>query len=282
MRQPHLAGIVVALALVGLLAGCGAQTDKGASAEVNKKAAGSGSPGKEDDAPAPGIERRIIYRATLSVQVENFSSAQDKLEELVDAHRGILEKQEIKGSPGTARQGTWKVRVPPSDLRPFRDAVLKLGEPLDNNLASDDVTEEYYDLAERIKSKEREIESYRTLYDKATTTLDTIAVKKELDRALGELDRFKGRQKLLRNLSDLTTVDITLRERGVYVAEETPGFGTRIGRVFGGSLDGLLKFGQFLLLCCVGVAPWLPVALVVSLPPYYWWRRRRKQRASHP
>jgi len=275
--------VVTSILVVGLLAGCGGGEQEKAGKEhdagiiqYGKVGRGAGSASADEQIPAGAIERKIIYNATLTVQVENFSAVQDQIEKLVEEFHGTLERADIKGSRGQSRSGSWKVRIAPTELTAFRNAVMKLGEVLENTLASQDVTEEYYDLAERIKSKEREVEKWRSFYDKAASTQDAINVTKELDRAQEELDRFKGRQKVLQNLSNLTTVDVKLQERGVYVPEESPSFGVRIGRVLSGSFKALLDVGQFLVLCVVGVAPWLPVALGVALPSYYWWRRRRQ------
>ncbi len=244
---------------------------------MNDVAAAPGGAGGEGQDPPKGsaIERKIIYKATLTVQVENFGTAEEKLEQLIDEFHGILDKEEINGSPGVPRSGYWKIRLPPGNLQAFRNEVLKLGDQQVNKLGSEDVTEEFYDLSERIKSKEKELDTYRGMYTQAKTIQDAIAVKRELDRAQEELDRFKGRLNLLRSLSDMTTVEVHLRERGAYLPDDNPTFGVTISRVWSGSWNALLQVGKFLALCCVALAPWSPIILCLAAAPYVWWRRRR-------
>jgi len=288
-------GLIAAMLFIGC-GGSAKKADSGESAKqsgeredgVVRKKEASGSAraaafnmGAADPAPLPGvdakehIDRKIVYKATLKVQVEDFAAAQDKIEELIDDFHGVLEKEEINGSPGVPRSGTWKIRVRPGELRAFQKAVLKLGEPQEDRLGSEDVTEEYYDLESRIKNKESELESYRAMQKDAKTIPDALPVTKELAKAQADCDSLKTRQHLLQNLTELTTVEVTLRERGVYVPDESPAFGVTIGRVLGGSVSALTHAGKFLVYCGVALAPWLPVILLVSLPPYVWWRRRR-------
>src|SRR5262249_242477 len=74
----------------------------------------------------------------------------------------------------------------------------------------------------------------------------------------------------------LATFTITLSERKSYVRPETPAFGTRISRTFGGSFDSLAEFGQGLVLVLVALVPWLPVVALIAVPAWLWLRRRRR------
>jgi hypothetical protein len=290
-RTPGIAGLVLLLA--ALAQGCSDASKSSGNADNNlRKSVPQGSGSKEargekgeaafvaadqgnaDNAPAPPVQRKIIYNATLKVQVADFADAEGKLQDLINESGAILDSSEIKGTRGTSRSGHWKVRVPADSLGSFRKAVVKLGEPDQDSLSSQDVTEEYYDLTERIKSKQVEVDSYRRLYEKTMTIPEMVTVKRELDRSQEELERFKGRQKLLKHLTDLTSVDITLTERGIYTPKESPSFGITLGRTFDGSLDALVALGKFLVLCAVGLAPWLPPLALIIVPSVFLIRRR--------
>ena len=224
---------------------------------------------------AKPVDRKVIYTATLQLQVENFAAAEEDLMALVEQHKGLLEKSEVDAQPGSPRSGRWRVRISPDDLPAFRKAAAKLGVAEQNRLDSQEVTEEFYDLLEQIKNKDRELESYRRLFEQAKGVPDIIAVKKELDRTQAELDRLKGRHKLLQNMTGLTTVNIWLHERGAYIPDDSPDFGTSAGRTFSGSFGALVKFGRGTALVAVAVAPWLPLLLVALLPLFIWRRRLR-------
>ena len=153
-----------------------------------------------------------------------------------------------------------------------------MGESDQNNLDSEDVTEEFYDLGVRIKNKTVEVESFRALYQKAVKIPDILSIKRELDQAQEALERLQGRQKYLESMANLATITVWLQERGVYVPAESPDFGTSVSRTFANSLAALIQFGRGLALILVALTPWLPVILVVVLPPYFWWRWHKRQR----
>src|SRR5581483_7558306 len=91
------------------------------------------------------VERKIIYTATLRLQVVDFTRAEEELLQLIDEHKGLLEMSKVEARPGVSRSGQWRVRIPPENLTAFRKAVVKLGEPEENRLDSQEVTEEFYD-----------------------------------------------------------------------------------------------------------------------------------------
>jgi hypothetical protein len=285
---------VFALLLIGSAGGCsgdkvkhkeGKQAPESKAADKHEEVEkapdmqGEKEPAGKPAQAQKAVERKIIYTATLRLEVENFGTAEEKLLELVEQNHGLLEKSDAKAQRGSSRSGHWKVRIPPEHLTAFRKSIAKLGEPEQNELNSREVTEEFYDLVEQIKSKEKELESYRRLYEQAKAVNDILAVKQGLDKSQEELDRMKGRHRLLQNLTSLTTVDIWMKERGTYTPEESPDFRTSAGRTFSDSLDALARFGRALALFAIALAPWLPVLLVVAVPLYLWWRHHRRMAA---
>jgi hypothetical protein len=284
--------IAIILLLIGNATGCSGDKRKAdkstgfvlddiASSEqaIDGKAKEAGGKAAPNAPQAKAVERKIIYTATLRLQVEDFGKAEDELLLLVEEHKGLLEMSNIEARPGASRSGQWRVRIPPENLSGFRKAAAKLGEPEQNNLDSKEVTEEFYDVIEQIKNKDKELESYRRLFEQAKGIPEIVSVKRELDRVQSELDRLKGRHKVLENLTGLATVTVWLWERGAYTPEESADFGTSAGRTFSGSLGALIKFGRGVALVCVALAPWLPVLLVVILPLFFWLRRLRRSAA---
>lgn len=232
--------------------------------------------GQKPDQPAPPVVRKIIYTATLKLQVEDFPKAEEALLRLIDEYKGQLEQNDVTGMKGSSRHGTWKIRIAPDQLATFRKAVGKLGEAEQNSLTSQDVTEQYFDLLGRIKNQEAEVASYRELFKKATSEQGMKLFHVELFRAQKELEAYLGRKQYLENLTAMTTVTVILQERGVYTPEESPDFGTTVGRTWSSSLNALVQFGRSLALVVVALVPWLPVLLAITLPIYVFWRRSKR------
>src|SRR5690606_14566838 len=94
---------------------------------------------------------------------------------------------------------------------------------------------------------------------------DVLKVEVELSRVRGEIERMEGRLRVLENLSSLATVTLNVRERTDYSPEPpvAPDFSTRIARAWTGSIGDLRQLGENLVIFAVGVAPWLPLILLV-------------------
>jgi hypothetical protein len=251
-----------------------------APAAAPPPAGGGGQP-----APAQGkpLSRKIIYNADVKVVVPDLSAAEQQLLQLVKDRNGFVAQSEILGSAGSPRQGHWRLRVPVDQVQACVEAIVKLGVPEKNSLDSKDVTEEFYDLEARIKNmkvEEGRLQGY--LEDKKAVSKleDILAIERELNRVRGQVEQAEGHLRMLANLSDLATLDVTLREVKDYVPPQAPTFGTEIAGTFFGSFDALTQVGKALLLVLVALVPWLPVIAVVAVP--IWLLVRWALRHSQP
>jgi hypothetical protein len=255
---------------------------------IRKSKNGGKRKAKDNDKQGDAVPvRKIKYTADLKVIVEDLDKAQKELDKLIAAiPKAYVSQSEINPSPGKMRHGFWKVRVPVDRFNTFREEVAGLGEVEVNKLDSEDLTEEFYDLQARIKNQKAEEESLRNLLVKTTKMEDHLSVRRSLKELRMEIDRHQTRIKLIANLTDLTTVNVTLQEKRKYdpgkgpETAETPTLGMRISKTFEDSVEALSSFGQWLLLALIGVGPWLPVLAVIVVP--IWWLIRRRLRSMEP
>jgi Domain of unknown function (DUF4349) len=253
-----------------LMGGSGGKTRSVVLAEGEER------PGAADNV----VERKIVRTANVTVIVQDFETAQQELRTLIARFKnGYIAQAEITGLTGSPRRGHWKIRVPARDFDTFRDAVAKLGVPEKNGVDSQDVTEEYYDLDTRVKNKKVEEQRLLKHLEKSTAKLEEIlTVEREISRVRGEIEQLEGRQRLLANLTALTTVDVTIQEIKNYVPAQAPTFASRISKTFSGSIDLLVTCGRGLILVAVALAPWLPILALVGL--VIWVRTRRHARRA--
>jgi Domain of unknown function (DUF4349) len=278
--RPRCALAFVVLALgVGASTGCGKKDDKkgGAPPAVQLAAA----PNAEEAPPDKEPQRKIVYKAIVRLIVEDFTESATRLADALKAHKAYIVKSEIRGSPGMPRSGEWKVRVPVDRFEDFQAAVAKLGELQTSNIDSQDVTDEFVDVEARIRNFEKEEASLLEVLQKSTGKLeDVLAVRREVSRVRGDVERAQGRRQLLQNLSDFATLTVFLHERSSYIPEESASFGTILGRTLRGSATALLSFGQGLVVVIVALVPWLLPLAVVGLPVGIWLRRRWARRTA--
>ena len=241
-----------------------------------RDAVGAMAQGAADGKSAP-LPRQIIRTADLQLIVNDFDQAEHHLRQLISQCRDCYVAQaDISGSKDAPRRGHWKIRVPAAQFDAFIEDVSQLGVPERNNVDSQEVTEEYYDLETRIKNKK--IEEARLLkhLEQSTGKLEEILkVEHELTRVRGEIELQEGRLRMLDNLTTLTTVTLTMQENKNYVPPQAPTFLTNVSSTFTNSLGALVTFAQHSALVLVALTPWLPVFAVIGLPLWLLARRRR-------
>lgn len=229
-------------------------------------------PGEKPKVEQP---RKIKYTADMRVIVDDFDKATDGLQEAVKQAKGIRAHEEVSSSPGSPRVGVWRIRVPLEHFDEFRTAVARLGAVERNSLQSDDITAQYYDLEAHIKNRQAARETLRELL-KETGKKEMkhyLEVWDKLEKVSDEIDRAEGQLRLWANLTDLTTVTVTLHEKQKYIAEEkaadreTPTFGMRVSRTWNESWEALLGFVQWALIVVIALTPWLsgPIALLLVI-----------------
>jgi hypothetical protein len=293
---PGATSLFVAAGLIAVLGGCASDAGGGSGRHgnvVGESSATTGdAPGSSADGvvqsvamegqpakPLPGLPRKIIYTADITLVVKDLTKAEGGLKALLKQHGGFVASSDLSGTPGTPRSGTWTVRVPVDRFEDFKAGAVSLGEIQNSRTDSQDVTEEFYDVAARLKNKKVEETRLLRHLDRSTARLeDILAVEREISRVRGEIEQMEGRLRLLANQTELTTVTLHLNEAYGYVPAERTTFFARVARTFGASTDGMVQFFAALLLVLVALTPWLALSALVGLPLWAWFRRRRRPR----
>lgn len=282
---PRLSLFLLACCLAGCAANSNRMPTTGGAPSLSAAAPGSpadssveavsrdanGLSGAAQDAvltTAVSVPRKIIYTATLDMTVEDLTGSGKKLLSLVQKHHGYVASAEVGGDPGAPRRGVWKLRVPVGEFDPFRSDLEALGAVQSNHLDSQDVTEEYYDVAGHIKNKRVEEQRLLDHLRHSTGTLtDILSVERELSRVRGEIEQLQGRLRLLANQTELTTITVTLREVQGFVPAKGTSFLAEANTTLQGSLDAMRELAKGLALALIALAPW-GLALGIMLTPF--------------
>lgn len=226
-----------------------------------------GATGREESAPAApaGVSRKVIYDATLDLAVDELDRAAAKVGELVASSGGYIAEETMSGSPGSTRSQFWRLRIPVDGFDGFVKSVMALGELVQFNRKSQDVTAEYYDVEARIKNKQIQEQTLNKILQERSGQLEEILkVEVELSRVRGEIEQMQGRLRVLQNLSSLATLTLTLRERDRFhpPAPVVADFSTQVARTWYGSVERMTDAVKRLILFAVAVAVWLPLWIV--------------------
>lgn len=230
-----------------------------AQPSVESMAEGRARPGETEPAVR---DRKIVYNATLDIVVDSYDGVEEKVGDLVKEHQGFVANSSLGAKVGTRRRGSWVVRVPVDQYKPFLNGVSAIGETTSTESAND-VTAEFVDIEARIASKQKLEERVLQLLDRPDDKIQhVIEVEKELARIREEIERMQGRLRLLSDQTSLSTVTIKIREERNYVApEKTLTVGTRINTAWNNSLAEARRF-------CENAIVWLAgnlIGLVFSI-----------------
>ena len=277
--------------LVLVAFGCGAQSygpsdyaapeasmkQVGMAVSASEDMGGAGPVGALPDANA--VERNIIYTASVDLVVEEFEPIPAKVRDLATQFEAYVARSNVTGSPGSPRNGEWTFRVPEGRYDAFLVAAQELGEVQRVTSNSEDVSEEYYDVEARIRNKKTEEGRLVKLLEDATGKLEEVlAVEREIARVRGEIEQVEGRLRVLKDLTSLSTVTLSVREIKDYVPEDQVTYGTRVRRAFDGSISALVDTAQALSIVAVVLSPWLGILLVLLIVLWIVWRIARGRR----
>lgn len=179
-----------------------------APSEAGAPSPGAGNPSGESvrevsDAAAGPL---LIYTAQVHIAVFEVRKALEAAERLARDSKGYL-----------VRQGDQSItfRIPAEHFQTVLGEVLKLGDVIHRDVQARDVTDEFFDVQTRTRTLEAMRNRFEELLRRAQNVQEALAVERELGRVVDEIERLKGRLKLLRELIAFSTITIEFRPRVV-------------------------------------------------------------------
>ncbi len=234
-------------------------------------------------AGAERFDRKVIYTANLTMEVEDYGKAQTDIRNLVHLSGGyIVQFSDNK----TLREngGTFVIKVPADGFMSFIAELEKLKPlSLQRSMQGQDVTEEYVDLASRLKAKQVAEERLLTFMEKATKTDELVTFSNRLAEVQEEIERIKGRMRYLDQNVAYSTVEIRLYERLNKLAAPENGQTVleKALHAMNGSLAFLYGLFEGLFVIAAGALPIALVVAVIAVPAgYAVYRARKRARES--
>jgi len=150
------------------------------------------------------IARKIIYTARFYVDVYDLKEAQTKLIDYAKSLGGYMQQ---------TSSGTVVLRIPSEKFELMEPELKKLGRVDDSrtDIRAQDVTEEFYDVELRLKTKKNYVQQLYKLLDSAGKLKDKLAVQKEIARVVEEIESLEGRLRYLAQHVSFATVTVTFK-----------------------------------------------------------------------
>ena len=275
---------VVALVLVGLLAGCSADRS-GSSTSQADSSSGKGGSALSGAAPqadsgtgqvaADAAGRQVVTTGTAQLTVDDPRKAAGAVVALVEGLGGRVDaRKEQTAAEGRDAFAQLTVRIPSDDLTSALAKLEDIGRVDQVDLSAQDVTGTAEDLDARIRALKLSVARMEDLLSRATTNADLIAAENALTERQANLESLQSQRARLAEQVALSTLDITLSTPGNAPEPATHGF---LGGLAAG-WDALVAMLGTLVLVVGLLLPWLLFAGVVTLAvvaSVRWVRRRR-------
>ena len=175
--------------------------------DAKEEASEQPSGGTKDGPPKSdktGVQRVILYEAQMGLYVF-------KIEETLE--KAVASNKELGGWVQASTSTSVTLRVPAANFEELVTALSEMGDINYKNVVGTDVTEEYLDIQIRLKNAEVLRKRLVKLLQEARTVEDSLAVEKELARVTGEIERFKGRLRYLKNRATFSVVTLTCEQK---------------------------------------------------------------------
>lgn len=254
---------------------------EGGKGEAVGSAAGGGF-ASELATSANGFNQKIIYTASLSMQVDELTAAATLLRNAIQQSGGyILEFQDMKhdGEIGS----NYTIKVPAAGFMSFIDRVEGIEhKAFERNIGGKDVSEQYVDLESRLKARKLVEERLLLMMDKAVKADDLLKFSQQLSDVQENIEMIKGKIRYLDQNVSFSTVELRLYQTSQKlnsVVSDNPQLGGRMLDAIVGSAKVVWDSLKLLLVVLAGALPVLIVLAILAVP-FYWAIRRKKNTAA--
>ena len=257
---------------LGYQAGQGAHAAS-APARMSAPAAAPAPPPAPNQAPRSPAALKLIWTASLQVEVPNFRAAADEAGRAAAALGGYVSDRQ-SAETGTGRErGTLTLRIPSERFDGAMGAFRKLGRVRSETVQTQDVTRAYSDLETRLKVKRETAARLREILTRQTGKVsEVLEVEREIARVVEEIEQAEGERRYFDNQVALSTITLSLHEPDALVS---PGAFDPVAaalrqalRIMGESLGALIEL-------LAGLLPWA-AALYLAFRAVLWRLRRKR------
>ena len=236
---------------------------------------------------ADAADRKIIRNADITIEVSSTTDAQHRVTSIAEAHGGFVVTSEAKQRESNdPAQRTLDiklvVRIPSNQFGVAFDEIKRLaGNTPEEQVKSQDVTEDFIDLEARIKTQKALEIQFLEIMRQATKIADALEVQRQIADVRTEIEQLEGRKRFLENRSSLSTINVNIRATKPVIAVTQSGFRHSLREAVSDSVgmasDMVLFFARFVIMM-------VPVVLFVLLPSgiaiRYLVRRAKRMRLA--
>mgnify|MGYP003600111800 FL=1 len=218
------------------------------------------------------IEQKIIKSGDLRFETSDTEATHKIIQELVKKHKATVQN-DSEGKDDYTIYRNLTLRIPNQNFDAFITDVSTGVDYFDRKSVSiDDVTEEYIDVASRIKTKKALEERYLQLLKKANKVSEMLEIERELATIREEIEAKEGRLKYIQNKVSMSTINLEFYKTLEHKAGATVSFGTKFVNAIKSGFNGISSFFIWL------IEVWPFIVILVAL--IYFVKRRFKRKSK--
>ena len=236
--------------------------------------------------PEQGIQtqeiqtRMVIKNASLSIVVEEPGTTLDAISNLAVELGGFvvssnLYRMEVEGGLEVP-QANITIRVPVEKLdQALADIKSGAGQILNENISGQDVTQEYTDLASRLRNLENAEQQLTVIMEQAYETEDVLSVYNRLVEVQEQIELIKGQMQYYEQSAALSAISVNIQANEA-VQPLKIGNWQPVG-VAKRAIQALINTLEFIANLLIWIALYiLPVVLVLYFPVRWIWKGLKK------
>lgn len=151
-------------------------------------------------------ERKLIISVDLSVNSKDIEKSYKSIEEKVKEYKGYFENID-----SYKYRYFIALRIPKYNLYNFLEFIENNQNVQNKNINTEDVTENYYDIENRIKNREALLDKFRNYLKEAKNIEEILSVEDRINNLTYEIERMKGNFENLTSLIEYSKVNITIK-----------------------------------------------------------------------
>lgn len=164
-----------------------------------------------DNSAEVSSDRMFIWKANLDIEVASVSNAVGQAVAFTTGLGGLVSQKSEQGE----MRATLTLKIPAKSFKKAMTGLERLGTVNRREVEGEDVTEQYIDVAARLKNKIALRDRLKQLLDKAVTVKDILTIETELNRVQSDIDSMEGRIKSIRGQVEYATVSLSLYQKEV-------------------------------------------------------------------
>ena len=170
------------------------------------------------DGSITGTERKIIDKADLSIETDNFDKALEEINNYIGKYNGYIELSNMtqdginSNNYKKNRYCEYIIRVPQESFQNVLNDCSNIGVITNKRIYGEDVSSRYYDVEARLKVLNSQEERYLEILDKAQNVEEIIEIEKALTDIRYEIENLTGYIKQMDDLISYSTINLYISE----------------------------------------------------------------------